>query len=223
MAENFVEALMAEIAPLRERAIGHPLLDDIGSGALSRPQLQTFAEQMYHFLVEAEYRFSAVSVVRSPDIESLKRNLQHAVDEASHMPLWLRFADKIGCDEARMQRAQPRPGTLAFVNYFYRLSFLGTPAEVAAGAGLPEGVFAPQCERLGDGLVKHYGLSPQDAEFFFVHAVEDRTHERLHHWRIETYATTAAMRERVRAAARLGFAYYLEMFDAIREAVRETA
>jgi pyrroloquinoline quinone (PQQ) biosynthesis protein C len=221
VSERFVDALAREIAPARERAINHPLLDDIAAGRLSRRQLQVFAEQLYHFLVEAEYRFSAVSVVRSPDSESLRRNFEHMLEEASHMPLWLRFAEAIGTSEEGMRRASPRPGTLAFVNYFYRLSVLGTPAEVAAGAGLPEGAFADQCERIGNGLLQHYGLSREEADFFFVHAKEDRQHEALHYWRIETYATTAAVQDRVRTAARLGFAYYVEMFDAIRDAVEE--
>jgi pyrroloquinoline quinone (PQQ) biosynthesis protein C len=203
------------------RTVHHPLIEKIGEGRLSIEQLRVFAQQFYHFLAEAEYRFSALSVVRSPDLESVKRNLAHAVEEAGHMEHYLRFAGALGLTEQDLEQSEPKPGVFHFANYFYRLSFFATPAEVAAGAGLPEGVFAAQCAAIEQGLLKHYGYSRTEVKFFSLHTVADREHEKLHYWRIERQATTDIMRKKVMRAARLGFQYYVEMFDAILDAVNE--
>ncbi len=201
----------------------HPLIDEIARGSLTKQQLIVFAEQFHHFLVEAEYRFSAVSVVRSPDLESVKRNLAHAIEEAGHMKLWLQFTHALGIEEADLEQTEPRPGVLNFTNYFYRLSFMASPGEVAAGAGLPEGMFAHQCERIAAGLASHYHFNEDQVAFFRVHAKADQEHVDLHFWRIAKHATDETAKAKIMRAAKLGFHYYKEMFDSIYEAARESS
>ena len=46
-------------------------------------------------------------------------------------------------------------------------------------------------------------------------AVADEEHLQLHHWRIQHYTTGPEMEQRVLTAARLGFSYWLMLFDTI--------
>src|SRR5215471_14520648 len=64
----FLDQLLEEIEPYRQRCIQHPLLQAIETGSLNWDQLRVFGQYMYHFLIEAELRYSSISVVRSPDL-----------------------------------------------------------------------------------------------------------------------------------------------------------
>jgi|GEM_PF-2491638 thiaminase len=213
----FLDQLLSEIEPYRQRCIEHPLLRAIETGTLGWDQLRAFGQYMYHVMIEAELRFSAISVVRSPDRDSLRRNADHAYEEMSHFDLYEDFLRGLGIADEEIGTVPTEPGIECFTNYFYRLSFSGSPAEAAAGAGLCEGMFADIAARVAKGLRERYNLPLHVTRFWDVHAVADEEHIRLHHWRIQRYTTGPEMEERVRTAARLGFAYWLMLFDTIAQ------
>ncbi len=216
---TFLDQLLTEIQPYRQRCVQHPLLDAIESGRLEWDQLRAFGQYMYHVLLEAELRFSAISVVRSPDRESLRRNADHAYEEISHMGAYDDFLRGIEIPDAEFGTWPTEPGIEGFTNYFYRLSFSGSPAEAAAGAGLCEGMFAEIAARVAKGLLEAYQLPLHVTRYWDIHRQADEEHVQLHYWRIQRYTTDAAMEQRVRTAARLGFSYWLMIFDTIAEKI----
>jgi thiaminase len=215
----FLDELLSEIEPYRQRSIEHPLLRAIESGSLSWDQLRAFGQYMYHFLIEGELRFSSISVVRSPDRESLRRNADHAYEEIPHIDLYEDFLRGLEIPDEEIGTLPTEPGIECFTNYFYRLSFSGSPAEAAAGAGLCEGMFADISARVAKGLRERYNLPLQTTRYWDVHAVADEEHLQLHHWRIQRYTNGPEMEQRVRTAARLGFSYWLMLFDTIAQLI----
>ena len=215
----FLDELLSEIEPYRQRSIEHPLLRAIESGSLNWDQLRAFGQYMYHFLIEGELRFSSISVVRSPDRESLRRNADHAYEEIPHIDLYEDFLRGLEIPDEEIGTVPTEPGIECFTNYFYRLSFSGTQAEVAAGAGLCEGMFADISSRVAKGLRERYNLPLHTTRYWDVHAVADEEHLKLHYWRIERYTQGPEMEQRVRTAARLGFSYWLMLFDTIAQQI----
>ncbi len=215
----FLDQLLTEIEPYRERCLEHPLLRAIESGSLNWDQLRAFGQYMYHLFIEAELRFSSISVVRSPDRESLRRNAEHVYEEIPHIDLYEDFLRGLEIPDEEIGKVPTEPGIECFTNYFYRLSFSGSPAEAAAGAGLCEGMFGDISARVAKGLRERYNLPLHTTRFWDVHAVADEEHLQLHHWRIQHYTLGPEMEQRVRTAARLGFSYWLMLFDTIAQQI----
>jgi pyrroloquinoline quinone (PQQ) biosynthesis protein C len=86
-------------------------------------------------------------------------------------------------------------------------------------AFLAEGMFAEIAARVAKGLRDHYNLPLHVIHYWEEHAVADEEHLRLHHWRIQRYTTGPEMEQRVRTAARLGFSYWLMLFDTIAQQI----
>src|SRR5437660_5898214 len=96
-------------AAIKQYAVlDHPFYQAWNAGTLTKPQLQEYAKQYYHF----EKNFSRyVSNVHANTIDiqirqQLLLNLQEEEQgEANHPELWLRFTDALGAERDEVRNA----------------------------------------------------------------------------------------------------------------------
>jgi thiaminase/transcriptional activator TenA len=58
---------------------------------------------------------------------------------------------------------------MALTNFFYWMLVYGTHPEKIAAVSASEDIFIQICARIGPALVRHYGLTPAQVEFFTFH------------------------------------------------------
>ena len=74
----------------------------------------------------------------------------------------------MGLTDNEVEREVPPSGALNAVNYLFRLSVEGGPAEKAVAWYLVGRVFSDTCSAMREGLTKHYGLPGEALKFFDI-------------------------------------------------------
>jgi pyrroloquinoline-quinone synthase len=141
--------------------------------------MQEYARQYYHFEAAFPRFLSALHHrAESPSIRQLL--LENLWDEEhgprNHVALWLEFAAAIGVSRAAVVAGKPNAETSALIDAFSEACRNGPPGEALAMLYAYEGqVPAIAWEKI-KGLSEHYGLKPDQFEFFSVHLVSDVAH-----------------------------------------------
>ena len=157
----------------------HPFYQAWSEGTLELERLQDYARQYFHFERAFPRFLSAIHArTESPAIRQLLlSNLwDEEYGERNHPALWLEFADALGVSAEEVEGAEPHPQTTALIEHYAEVAQRAPVAEALATLFAYESqVPAIAWEKI-KGLKEHYGLLPEQFEFFSVHLVSDVAH-----------------------------------------------
>jgi thiaminase/transcriptional activator TenA len=166
---SFADKLLTEdLAPLRERLLHHPLWQAIEDGTLEVERLKLFALQDW-WLVREAYRLDALAIAGANDLTTQDLLLEKLIPKKGGYKLLLEFGAALGLNRADFDRVEPLAGCMALTNFFYWMLVYGTHPEKIAAVSASEDIFIQICARIGPALVRHYGLTPAQVEFFTFH------------------------------------------------------
>ena len=175
---NHLASLDAQIA--RKHLLKHPFYLAWTRGELSADALRDYAGQYYHHVAAFPTYLSAVHA-GCDDQATRKQLLDNLVDEEAgspnHPDLWVKFAEGLGLDEAKVRNTGKEMETCELIDTFRSVCREGTPAEGLAALYAYESQIPEICESKIDGLKKHYGFNnPEHYRYFSVHIEADREH-----------------------------------------------
>ncbi|HLJ35088.1 MAG TPA: hypothetical protein VKU38_15650 [Ktedonobacteraceae bacterium] len=166
---SFADDILTEnLAPLRQKLLYHPLWTGIEDGTLDRKRLGLFALQDW-WLVQQAYRLDALAIAAMPDVELQELLAQKLLAKVGAHDLIIRFGEAVGVPASNFADVEPLAGCMALTTYFYWMLAYGSPGEKVAAISASEDIFIQICARVGPALIRNYGLSPEQVEFFTVH------------------------------------------------------
>ena len=211
---SFADTILTEnLEPLRQRLLYHPLWKAIEQGTLERERLRLFALQDW-WLVREAYRLDALAVVGVSDLEIQELLLAKLVPKIGGYKLLLRFGEALGLSRADFDAVEPLAGCMALTNFFYWMLAYGTPAEKLASVSASEDIFIQICARIGPALMRNYGMSAEQVEFFTAHD-EIGAHVTPVDEVLLARFETPAERQRITRAVRLSHEYELMFYDTV--------
>tara|TARA_B100001123_G_scaffold398835_1_gene483251 strand:- start:876 stop:1535 length:660 start_codon:yes stop_codon:yes gene_type:complete len=157
----------------------HPFYQAWSAGTLEMEKLQDYARQYYHFERSFPRFLSAIHArTESPEIRQLL--LENLWDEEhgerNHPALWLEFAKALGVSRNEVEQAEPHPETTALIDHYLEVATKAPVAEALAALFAYESQVPEIAWEKIKGLTEHYGLLPDQFEFFSVHLVSDIAH-----------------------------------------------
>ena len=202
---EWVRQFKAEIAAHPKLRVGHPFVQAIGEGRVSREHLREWVRQDYKFR-NIVPRISMLRYLACSDPAFTPR-LYEVVEEetaglatgsAGHIDLFVQFAAALGIDRAELDAAPLAPATAAHL-YFVELIIHTRPWFVVQAAQLAaEGTAPAAMAALASGLKRHYGLSDEAVAFFTVHVDADEDHGNLAEEIAEHYLLSPALQAETR-------------------------
>ena len=166
---SFADDILTEnLAPLRRKLLHHPLWTGIEDGTLERKRLGLFALQDW-WLVQQAYRLDALAIAAMPDIELQELLAQKLLAKVGASDLIVLFGEAVGVPTSEFADVEPLAGCMALTTYFYWMLAYSSPGEKLAAIGASEDIFIQICARVGPALMRNYGLSTKQVEFFTVH------------------------------------------------------
>src|SRR5262249_14909671 len=132
--------------------------------------LRLFALQDW-WLVREAYRLDALAIAAINDLEMQDLLIRKLTPKLGGYHLLLRFGEAVGLTRADFVAVEPLAGCMALTNYFYWMLAYGTPAEKLAAVSASEDIFVQICVRVAPALMRNYGFSSQQVEFFSAHDV----------------------------------------------------
>jgi pyrroloquinoline-quinone synthase len=159
--------------------LNHPFYMEWTQGTLPLERLQEYARQYYHF--EAAFpRFLSSIHTRTESLEVRQLLLDNLWDEEhgdrNHIALWLEFAVALGLDPEEVKLSSPNVATRALLDHFHAICREGPVGEALATLFAYEGQVPRVAWQKMKGLTDHYGMEPNQFEFFSVHLVADVSH-----------------------------------------------
>ncbi len=211
---SFADKLLTEdLAPLRERLLQHPLWQAIEDGTLAVERLKLFALQDW-WLVREAYRLDALAIAGTNDLATQDLLLEKLIPKKGGYKLLLEFGAAFGLSRADFDRAEPLAGCMALTNFFYWMLAYGTPPEKIAAVSASEDIFIQICARIGPALIRHYGLTPAQVEFFSFHDRIEEVVAPVDHNLLMAYQS-AGDRHKITRAVRLSHEFELMFYDTI--------
>jgi pyrroloquinoline-quinone synthase len=211
---NFADTILTEnLEPLRQRLLHHPLWTGIEAGTLVRERLRLFALQDW-WLVREAYRLDALAIAASSDLESQELLIAKLLPKVGGYKLLLRFGEALGLSRADFDAVEPLAGCMALTNFFYWMLAYGSPGEKLAAVGASEDIFIQICLRVGPALMRNYGLSAEQVEFFTAHE-EIGAHVTPVDQKLLARYSTLTDRQLITRAVRLSHEFELMFYDTI--------
>ncbi|MFQ5879329.1 MAG: hypothetical protein ACE5IZ_04030 [Dehalococcoidia bacterium] len=196
---------------------GHPFLRGVADGTLPREALRRFAAAEYWYMRGGVKHF-ALSVVAAPDLDTQRFFQERMAGELEYLERFIPFAQALGVTEEDLEGATPPAGALNAVNYLFRLSSEGSPADKAVAWFLVGRVFADTCRQMRDGLRTHYAMPAEALGFFDIPHVHGGLFMDAVAAIVSRYGSTPGAQGRLRQVASLILAYEKGFYDALLEA-----
>jgi pyrroloquinoline-quinone synthase len=166
---SFADNILTEdLEPLRQRLLNHPLWAGIEDGTLDREVLRTFALQDW-WLVREAYRLDALAIAAIPDLDIQELLVAKLVPKIGGYKYLFRFGEAVGLSQADFENVEPLAGCMALTTFFYWMLAYGSPPEKIAAVSASEDIFIQICARVSPALMRNYGMSAGQAEFFTAH------------------------------------------------------
>jgi pyrroloquinoline-quinone synthase len=211
---SFADNVLTEdMAPLRQRLLHHALWKRVEEGTLEVARLRLFALQDW-WLVREAYRLDALAIAAVSDLEVQELLLRKLMPKIGGYRLLLRFGEALGLSRADFDNVEPLAGCMALTNFFYWMLAYGSPGEKLASVSASEDIFVQICARVGPALIRHYGLSEAQVEFFSAHDEIGRHVIPVDETLLARYTTTDE-RRRITRAVRLSHEFELMFYDTI--------
>jgi pyrroloquinoline-quinone synthase len=160
------------------RLLNHPFYATWTRGELTRPALDRYAEQYFHW-VSAFPTFLSAIHSRCRDIEARQAILENLIDEErgpdNHPELWLRFCDALGLNRDEVRGLTRLSETDEAIARYRRLCDLAPPAAALAALYAYESQQPAVMAAKRSGLVEHFGVET-GLDYFSVHETLDVRH-----------------------------------------------
>jgi pyrroloquinoline-quinone synthase len=205
------EILTEDLEPLRQRLLNHPLWAGIEDGTLDRAALRTFALQDW-WLVREAYRLDALAIAAMPDLELQELLIAKLIPKIGGHKYLFRFGEALGLAQADFENVQPLAGCMALTTFFYWMLSYGSPPEKIAAVSASEDIFIQICARVGPALMRNYGMSAKQAEFFIAHDEIGKHVTPIDAILLARY-NTPADHQRITRAVRLSHEFELMFYD----------
>jgi pyrroloquinoline-quinone synthase len=211
---SFANKILTEdLAPLRERILHHPLWQGIEGGTLEVERLKLFALQDW-LLVREAYRLDALAIAGASDLATQELLLEKLIPKKGGYKLLLDFGAALGLSQADFDEVEPLAGCMALTNFFYWMLTYGSAPEKIASVSASEDIFIQICARVGPALVRHYGLTPAQVEFFTLHDQIREAVEPVDRNLLEAYQSEED-RRKITRAVRLSHEFEVMFYDTI--------
>ncbi|MBI4198568.1 MAG: thiaminase II [Chloroflexi bacterium] len=129
---SFTSDIYNRSLPLQKAILEHPFVRGIGNGTLDVERFKHFIRQDYLYLIDY-CRVFAVTVARSPDLETMTRFSQMLHDTLhTEMALHRGYCTRFGISQADLEATAPAPTTQAYTNFLLRTAYGGSFGELAA-------------------------------------------------------------------------------------------
>lgn len=176
---------MTVTATLDERIAGqhllnHPFYQRWTAGTLTKPELQEYARQYYHY-AEAFPTFLSAMHQHTDDIVVRQMLLENLIEEErgpeNHPELWLRFCESLGLTRDEVLNGPANECTRALIATIKDLARDGELHEGLAALYAYESQVPAVAKAKIEGLAKWYGIEgARDTAFFSVHMDADVQH-----------------------------------------------
>jgi pyrroloquinoline-quinone synthase len=216
------DAALAEIAAIHatKPRKAHPLWQNLMKGALSRRQVVTFLRQ-FSVIPLYNHNYHGPLYVSCPDAAWRKRMAEVVYEEGTgglyaggtpHCELYLNVGKAFGISPEEMYATKFCAGALAFRGWFSnicRKNFVEGYAALSLGA---EAQVPGVSGKVSASMMKHYGLTEEQAAFYTVHEVADSDHSGGSREFLETFCRSkhdlARATEAVRGAVEVSWLLY---------------
>lgn len=227
-SESFVKEIYEMVQ--KKHSKDHPVIGMIEKGELSRDALKGFVGQFYLFFPKPFPKPIAAMLGRCPDDEILEKMwIENVVEEGtgeisgtdSHKGLYIRFAGALGFSKEELNRVEPLPETLAFVDWRELLMYQRSWLELYASQGFClEGTASPRMSKIVKGLTQHYDfkMDSRDIRYWTLHMGVDEEHMKVGPEAVRKYAVTDVQQDQVREAVQKTLDIFWLAFDGIKRA-----
>jgi thiaminase len=211
-AEKLVEEVRRELRDVDARIAGHPYLEALSQGSVSREKLRLFAGEQYH-IVGSDLRSFALLVSRYGDSPSGRFFLDMVQGERAALEALSAFAGGLGMTEAELRAYEPTAGAQAYPAYVAWLALHASDAEVAGAFVVNLAAWGVNCAAASRALQSRYALSREQVEFFELFAAPSPEFERAALDVVEAGLTRGVEPRLIRRAGHLLQGYELLFWD----------
>jgi pyrroloquinoline quinone (PQQ) biosynthesis protein C len=219
-SDEFIDELWGYAAevPMEQ----HPWFAGIIEHRWSREQI-ILGEVQHYLRVRTNpifFGYMAVNAVSAKEYAVMETVLENFMEELggkrTHMDIMLQFLEAGGISREEADNAEPAPGTLAAIEMIIGCCQRRSALEGVAMLAFVEsqlGGAGKISEKVYRELTGHYGFSPRAAETYKLHAAQDEGHGSRQIDAIRQLAVDEAMRNKVRAAVKLGLTAFTLEWD----------
>ena len=219
-SDGFIDELWGYAAevPMEQ----HPWFAGIIEHRWSREQI-ILGEVQHYLRVRTNpifFGYMAVNAVSAKEYAVMETVLENFMEELggkrTHMDIMLQFLEAGGISREEADNAEPAPGTLAAIEMIIGCCQRRSALEGVAMLAFVEsqlGGAGKISEKVYRELTGHYGFSPRAAETYKLHAAQDEGHGSRQIDAIRQLAVDEAMRNKVRAAVKLGLTAFTLEWD----------
>lgn len=169
----------------RKRILEHPMMRELTQGRLPMEVIRGFVKNFHAFVLGVN---TAVRTLYKRELETFQHSPQledafivKATDEfcfpgpGGHIRPLEHFAAKVGVSREELVHCRLLPGALAYIDGVTSIlaHSPNVPLAEIRAISLHEEPFGAFCKLWYDALTAHYGISPQDADYFYVHYKHD--------------------------------------------------
>lgn len=169
----------------RKRILEHPMMKELAQGKLPMEVIRGFVKNFHAFVLGVN---TAVRTLYKRELETFQHNPQledafivKATDEfcfpgpGGHIRPLEHFAAKVGVAREELVHCCLLPGALAYIDGVTSIlaHSPNVPLAEIRAISLHEEPFGAFCKMWYDALTTHYGISAQDADYFYVHYKHD--------------------------------------------------
>jgi pyrroloquinoline quinone (PQQ) biosynthesis protein C len=213
-AAELVDSIRAELAPVRDRLLGHPYVAAVEERRLDASQLRPFVGEQY-LIISSDLRSVAHLVSRfGGDFF-----LEVLSGERAALGALPALATAVGMAERDLAGYEPMAGAQAYAAYMAWLAAYASDAEVAAAYIVNFRAWGENCGRLGRSLRARYGLGSEQVAFFELFADPAPEFEERALAVIDAGLARGVPERLVRRAPRLLQGYEVLFWDTLHEAV----
>ena len=192
----------------------HPFVQGVEQGTVPLAILRQFAHAEYWYMRGGVKHF-ALSIMAAPDPETQRFYHQRLSGELEYLERFRPFLRALGLAEEVIERSWPAPRTLSAVNFLFRLSIEGGPADKAMAWFVVGRVFAETCRAMREGFARHYQLAADALHFFDIPHVHSAPFVEAIAKIIARYAPTAQDRAHLQQVTEAIVAYEQDFYDAL--------
>jgi hypothetical protein len=210
VAASLVDEIRADLAPVRDRLLGHGYVAAVERGPTELQQLRPFACEQ-HAIISSDVRSVAHLVSRFGgdfflDVLDGERAALAALGT---------FATALDLGARELDEYEPLPGAHAYAAYMCWLGAYASEAEVAAAYLVNFAAWGESCARMSRALTARFGLTPDQVRFFDLFAEPAPGFEARALAVISAGLERGVPERRVRRAARLLQGYELLYWDTL--------
>lgn len=180
--KSFLESLDALIE--EHHLLKHPFYHAWTDGTLSKPSLQVYAEQYYHYVRTFPDILDRLADRATMPLAGLIREnwAEETNPVAPHRLLWLQFAQSVGVSAGAMESARPLPGMAAMLDTFDEIAAQGSMCEAVAAFYAYEAQVPEAAAQKITALKRFYHIAEPRALAYFA-AQQEAGARRRRTWR----------------------------------------